>query len=314
MEKLSFKTKMKVKFNKLAFKVKKNSPGLLLVAGVVCAGGSTVLACRATLKSKDILDNAKADLDTVHKALEEHPDKYSAEDAKKDTTTVYIQTGVKIAKAYLPSVILGGLGIACLVKSHDILKKRNVALAAAYATVDKSFKEYRERVKERFGDEVDKQLKYNIKAEEVKEETVGENGRKKTVKKTVGVVDDLGYSQYARFFDEGCKSWEKDPSLNLAFLRGTQNYFNDLLRIRGYVFLNEVYDYLGIPKTKAGQIVGWRYDPKDSSIDNYIDFGIYNTNRRTNRDFVNGYEPVILLDFNVDGDILNKANFGGGEI
>ena len=89
------------------------------------------------------------------------------------------------------------------------------------------------------------------------------------------------------------------------FLRHTQDYFNDLLRSRGSVVLNEVYDYLGIPRTKAGAVVGWIYDEKNPKGDNYIDFGIYNIHDRAARDFVNGYERSIWLDFNVDGYILD---------
>ena len=63
---------------------------------------------------------------------------------------------------------------------------------------------------------------------------------------------------------------------------------------------------LGIPATRAGQQVGWIYDKNDPNKDNFVDFGIYDTNRPSNRDFVNGYERTILLDFNVDGNILNE--------
>ena len=62
---------------------------------------------------------------------------------------------------------------------------------------------------------------------------------------------------------------------------------------------------LGIPRTQAGQIVGWIYDEKHPIGDNKVDFGIYNTYNEANRNFVNGYERTILLDFNVDGNILD---------
>ena len=89
------------------------------------------------------------------------------------------------------------------------------------------------------------------------------------------------------------------------FLKQQQSYANDLLKSRGHLFLNEVYDLLGIQRTKAGNIVGWIYDEKNPVGDNFVDFGIYDINRPKNRDFVNGYERTIILDFNVDGDILS---------
>lgn len=185
-----------------------------------------------------------------------------------------------------------------------ILRKRNIALAAAYTAVDKSFKEYRGRVVERFGKELDKELRYNIKAKEVEETVTDEKGNEKTVKKTVDVVDPNAISEYARFFDDGCVGWTKDPELNLIFLRQQEAAATKRLEDCGYLFLNEVYDMLGIPRTRAGQIVGWIYDKKNPIGDNYVDFGIYDTNKEANRNFVNGYERTILLDFNVEGNIL----------
>ena len=114
---------------------------------------------------------------------------------------------------------------------------------------------------------------------------------------------DWGPSQYARYFNSGCAAWTKDPECNLVYLRHQQNYATELLRHRGYLFLNEVYDMLGLPRTKAGQVIGWVYDEANPVGDNYVDFGIYN---ERNEDFVNGYAESLLLDFNVDGNVLDK--------
>ena len=206
---------------------------------------------------------------------------------------------------YAPAVIVGGLSITAILTGHNITRKRNIALAAAYTAVDKSFKEYRGRVVERFGEALDKELKYGIKTQEVEEVTVNEDGSESVVKKTVDVMDPNNISEYARFFDDGCKGWTKDPEYNLMFLKDQQRYANDLLQSKGHLFLNEVYDMLGIPRTKAGQVVGWIYDEKHPVGDNFVDFGIYDMHRTPNRDFVNGYERTILLDFNVDGSILD---------
>lgn len=235
-------------------------------------------------------------------------EEYSEEDSKKDLAIIYVQSGLKLAKAYAPAVILGAVSIVSILASNDILRKRNVALAAAYTAIDRGFKDYRNRVIERFGEEVDRELKYNIKAKKITETVIDEDGKEKKVKETVDVVEGIeGYSDYARFFDDGCEGWVKDSEYNLMFLRSRQNYANDLLVSRGYLFLNDVYDMLGIPRTKAGQVVGWIYDPDNNEKgDNYVDFGIYNLHRQVNRDFVNGYEKAILLDFNVDGYILDR--------
>jgi hypothetical protein len=294
--------------HKVGFQIKKHSPEILIVTGVVGTVASAVLACKATTKASAIVEEAKEQLDTIHECANtpELAEDYTAEDVKKDTAIVYAQTGLKFVKLYGPSIALGALSIGCILTSHRILTKRNVALAAAYATVDRGFKEYRGRVIDRFGKELDRELRYNIKAKEVEEEVVDEKtGEVTTVKKTVEVADPNMHSTYARFYDNGCKGWQKDAELNLYFLRCQQNQANEKLKADGYLFLNDVYEMLGIPKTKAGFVVGWIYNEKNPVGDNFVDFGIYDTHNEKARDFVNGYERTILLDFNVDGNILD---------
>ena len=291
--------------NKFGLQIKKYSPEMLVAAGIVGAVASAVMACKATTKLSEVLEESKKDVDAVHNYVEEEgfSEKYTKEDHKKDLAIIYAQTGLKLVKLYAPSVALGALSITGIVASNNILRKRNVALAAAYATIDKGFKEYRDRVIERFGKDLDRELKYNIKAKEIEEQTVNENGEIKTVKKTVNVADPNKYSDYARFFEDGCIGWSKDPEYNLTFLKHQQSQANDILQKRGYLYLNEVYEMLGIPKTKAGHVVGWIYDEKNPIGDNYVDFSIYDLYNERSRAFVNGYERTILLDFNVDGNI-----------
>lgn len=293
-------------FNRFGFKLKKHSPEIMVIAGVVGVVASAVMACKATTKASEILDDTKDQIDKIKKvAAMPDVEDYTKEDMKKDIAIVYTQTAVKFVKLYGPSVLLGAASIASILAGHNITRKRNVALAAAYATIDNSFKDYRSHVLERFGEQLDKELRYNIKAKEFSEIVTDDKGKEKTTKKTVEVADPNTYSDYARFFDDGCTGWQKDAELNLVFLKHQQNYANDLLKRKGHLFLNEVYDMLGIPRTKAGQIVGWIYDEDHPNGDNFVDFGIYDLNRERARDFVNGYERTILLDFNVDGNILN---------
>ena len=303
----SIMTMLTRSLSRSGLKLKKHSPEILLVAGIVGAVTSAVMACKATLKANDIVEESKTQIDTIHEVSEnpEMAEKYSAEDKKKDLAIVYTQTAVKFIKLYGPSVLLGVASLGCIVGSNQILNKRNVALAAAYATVDKGFKEYRGRVIDRFGKELDKELRYNIKAQEFEKVTVDDNGNETVTTETVDVADPNHYSPYAIIFDDGNTGWDKDPELTKFFLIQQQNYANDLLKSRGHLFLNEVYDMLGAKRTKAGAQVGWVYDEKNASGDNFVDFGIFDINNPKARDFVNGYERVIILDFNVDGVILD---------
>lgn len=289
------------------FKLKKHSPEILVAAGIVGTITSTVMACKATTKAGDIVDDHHEKMEKINIvaliAKEDETVDYTEQDLKKDTTIIYTQTAVQFIKLYAPSVILGAVSIGSILYSHKILTKRNAALAAAYATIDKGFKEYRGRVIERFGKELDHELKYNIKAKEFEEVVVDEKGKEKVEKKTVNVADPNQFSDYARFFDESCIAFTKSPEDNLWFLKQRQGEANRRLQHDGYLFLNDVYEMLGLPKTKAGQVVGWVYNEKEPIGDNFVDFGIYDQSREAVRDFVNGYERAILLDFNVDGNI-----------
>lgn len=299
-------------FHNAGLQLKKHAPEILVTAGVVGTVVSAVMACKATLKVNEIVDQTKTDIEKIHTATEtgvtEAGLEYNEEDSKKDLALVYVQTGVKFVKLYGPSILLGALSISAILASNNIHRKRNLALAAAYATVDQGFKEYRGRVVERFGKDLDKELRYNIKAKEIEETVIDEEGNEHVEKKTVQVANPNLGSQYARFFDESCPAWEKNAEDNLYFLLCQQSQANDILQARGHLFLNEVYDMLGMQRTVAGQSVGWVYDPNNAIGDNFVDFGIHDVTRERNRAFVNGYERCILLDFNVDGDILSLLN------
>lgn len=302
MNKAELISKATLAFGKTKFKLQKHSPEILIVTGIVGTVVSAVMACKATLSVPEIVEEHKDALNEVH----ENPENLPAEQVRKETAMVFVRTGAKFAKVYAPSVILGGLSIASILASNDILRKRNVALGAAYATLNQSFNEYRNRVIERFGDKVDKELKYGLQSKKVEVTEVDPETGKEKKKETIEISNGVVASPYAKFFDESSRCWEKDAELNLMFLRREQAYWNDKLRARGYVFLNEVYERLDIPTTRAGQCVGWIYNPDRPNGDNYIDFGMYDITREPTREFVNGIERVILLDFNVDGVILDK--------
>ena len=291
-------------FCKAGLKLKKHSPEILVVGGVVGLVTSGVMACKATTKLSAILDDRKEQIELFDKVAanpEMVKEEYTVEDAEKDKKIVKVQTAVKVAKLYAPSIAVGVVSIGAIFASNNIMRKRNVALGAAYATVDRAFKDYRNRVVDRFGEELDKELRYNLKTKEVKETVEDENGKKKTVKRNIKYMDSPMPSEFAVIYDDGCAGWTKDPEDNKFFLIQQQRYANERLKRRGYLSLNEVYELLGFPSTKAGQVVGWLYNCKDPNYkgDDFVDFGLYNVDYEPNRDFVNGYERNIILDFNV---------------
>jgi hypothetical protein len=278
--------------------VRKHSPVILFGAGVVGIVTTVVLASRATLKLEEVLEDAQSNLELTHKA-KPVVGEYTDEERAHDRILIYVQTSVKIARLYGPAIVVGAASIAALTGSHVILTRRNGALMAAYAVLDKGFKEYRRRVVEKYGTEADKNFRYGGAEREVVIE--GKDGEKK-----VKIAHDMipgNPSIYARCFDQTCSNWSREPMRNQFTVQCQQNYANDLLHARGYVFLNEVYEMLGIPKTKEGQIVGWL---RDGEGDGYIDFGVFKGDEFMALRFVQGDEGAIWLDFNVDGPIYDK--------
>lgn len=308
-------SKIGLKFNKMGFCVKKHSPEILITVGVAGVVASAVFACKQTTKVHDILSKTKEDLDTIHEFADSEDamyeeSEYTEEDKKKDIALVYAQTGLKIAKLYAVPALLGAASITCIVCSHGILKNRNANLAAAYIAVDKGFKAYKKRIVEKLGEDAEREIRYGIHEETIKKDEVdsktGEVKEVETVEKVISKEAAKACSPFSVLFDETTsKSWKKNSEYNLMFLKAQQSIANNMLKARGYLFLNEVYDLLDIPaKTKAGQVVGWIYDPNDENRENYVDFGIY-VNDLAHTMFVDGDESSIWLDFNVDGNILN---------
>ena len=281
--------------SKVGLKVAKCSPEILLGAGIVTGVASTVVACKATLKADEVLDEHKENIEKIKEAAEVSPEEYTEKDKKRDVALAYGKTIGGFVKLYSPAIVLGAVSITCFCASYGILKKRNVALMAAYGELLTKFNKYRDKVKYKYGEEADREIIFGDGSQD--EIALDENGNVEFVKR-----EEL-CSRYAKFFDSSNANWEKSPEYNMTFLTKHQNYFNDRLKARGHVFLNEVYDALGFEHTSEGALVGWVYN---GDGDNYIDFGIYDASKDANRRFVNGYESVILLDFNVDGVIYDK--------
>lgn len=291
---------LKLKASQGLMKVRKHSPVILMTAGVTGLVGTIVLSSRATLRVEDIMNEHDEKMSKIERAaaiLDEDGElEYTEEDAKRDKTVVYAQTAIQVVKLYLPATALGVASIAAIVSGHTVLAKRNAATMAAYTTLQAGFDKYRERVREQFG--ADKDKEFAQPRQLIVEEENKETGE---VRETFQ-FDPNGLSIYARFFDEYSPKWQKEPGYNQMLLSATQNWMNDLLNSRGHVFLNEVYDALGLERSKEGAVVGW----VKGMGDGVIDFGIDDPKNEAANEFKNGYERSILLDFNVDGLIWDK--------
>lgn len=312
---------------KAKFNLDKASPDIFVVLGIVGTVVGTVVACKAAAKEPAIREEAKMRIEEVRASkpraeaeanvyadnepygVINEPSQDSIRHYRKELFAAYAKSAGQYLKLFGPAAVIECASIGCILHSHNIMRGRNIALAAAYTTVDKAFKSYRTRVANEVGDEVEKKIRYGLTKEEVTEQVETESGKKKKVKKDVIGLDQnenaVGdYSPFVKFFDEASVNWDKNPDINMAFLMQEQKYANMLLRSRGYLFLNEVLERLDIPVTEIGHDAGWVYDAHDPENSMEVDFGVFNSIRipgranYENRRFVNGYENVAILEFN----------------
>lgn len=320
-------------FNAVKHFTSKNSPEILLGLGIASMIGGTVLACRgarhldgilvdaydrkeeAALKSYDEADDKdiKAVEETYDMDVVPTTEIGWALMTRTEKAKLQLQTIGEVAMEFAPAALCMIGGISMIIGSHNIMTKRNAALMAAYTGINEAYNKYRNRVIERYGEEADYEIRNDVKKGTQKVETVDEaTGKKKKSDEEFDYIADP--SLYSRWFDESCPEWSKAPGMNYHFLMCQQNYLNDKLVMRasespkgiGHVFLNEVYEAIGIPHTGPGSLVGWLYDMNDPDRREFIDFGMHEAHNEAKRAFVNGYERSILLDFNVKEIIYDK--------
>lgn len=314
-------TKATQVLSKTAFKLKKASPTIMVVGAAIGGVTAAVLACKATLKAQDILAEHKTSVEKIHEAKDKvdsgeielsEGEIYTEKDMKDDITKQYLKTGLKLAKVYAPAVGLGAASLGCMFGSHHIMTKRNATLTAAYIALEQTFNSYKNRVTDRFGERVQHELEQNIKAVEVETKKADENGVEEVIKEYKDVAEQADDS-CSLIFDETVDTWQRDADLNRNYLLLMESAANKRLRTQGHLFLNEVLSMIGTHggqslRTPTGQIVGWIYDPNNTSLHNHVDFGITNyvPNNEALNSFIRGEERSVKLNFNCDGIIIDK--------
>lgn len=279
---------------------KHHSPKILFIAGTIGVVGTVVLACRATLKVNDILDNHENGVD--HFSESGGTGSITHEEANTSIRNLKIKTGLEIAKLYALPIGLGAASIAALTGSHFILTKRNSAVMAAYMGLDQAYKQYRQRVADEYGADTDRKFISGVEDVKVIEKTADGGTKTITTQKNTGRY---GGSPYAEVFDERSRFFSREPGRNAATINMKQNWANDKLRAQGHLYLNEVLDMLGLPRSLPGTVVGWvyRHDNEAKTGDNYVDFGVFCGETEWVEAFIDGDEKYCTLDFNVDGPI-----------
>lgn len=305
-------------FNKTKFWTKKHSPELLIAGGIIMAAGAIVSACIATKKADKILEPATKQISDIHANLKDtfkiNNEQVDVKEEKHKLAKVYAKTGGKLLLVYSPSILMFAASVSCILGSHNIMKGRNLALAAAYTTLDNGYKAYRKRVKEKLGDAAEEVIYKDIREEN--KEVADKNGELK-MKNTSTAHVTKNADPYCALYSCGNRGWERSAVLNYDYLMAQQAYLNHKLQSQGFLFLSDVYDalgfdanMLGVDKIRASHILGWIYDPKDFSRDNYVSFGLTDKHGLTKDPIsaqIRSNEPDFWLEFNCDGDILNLS-------
>lgn len=305
--------------SKVKFKAIDKAPELYFVAGVGFLIAMVPLTYKRSLKFQEVLKKHNQDLKDQEDAANiadtiDVKDEYPIADRKADRRSIYINTAVETVKTWTPVFICGSLSVLCFGKSFGILQGRYLAAASMAASLTKENRWLKSRIKEELGEEAyDK-----ITGPKTEKQVDPETGEFKDVPAN---VDEDEYSDlrwgFQRFFDESNTNWSKSSEGNKFFLRGKEKWADKMLKERGFLFINEVYEMLEFPENEwsdAGQIYGWKYykDPNEAKFHhaaNYVSFGLLKETTQ-HRAFINGSEPSILLEFNVDPEpIIGMTNF-----
>lgn len=309
------KEKIVKAFAKVSLTLRKHMPTILVVGGTIGLVTAGVLACKETTKLDEVLAKGEERTNQLADKINKVEDfketgsvseeDYTEDDEKKDIVGVYAKNALDVAKLYAPSVILAVASASAILGGFGILKARHAAITMAFGEMSAAFAEFKNRTKDAVGEEKYREILDGV-GKELKE-VIDDNGN--TVVAEVDTVnpvkDPYTFEWNADTTKESGSYTKGDPAGNLAFLTAVQEAFNNKLRsLTGYVFLNDVLDELGLPKTKAGQEVGWVIQPNDEHEgDNYIDFGIENVDNvdKETMKFTRNF----ILHFNCDGYILD---------
>ena len=287
-----------------AFKMSKPAPQIMVGLGVVGVVAAGVWACKKSFDLKDSVEEYKDQVDKIDEMLEDPVVDYDPALAKSDKRKLAVHTVATVGKAYAGPVVLGAVSIASILGGHHIEHKRYIGAAAAWAASQADYEALLDRIKRDHGEDEMKRLKYDLQDVVESYSETNENGETVEGVRKYKMASNPP-SLYARFFDESCAEWRQDPVHNMMFLKQVEKEANKTLQNRGFITLNEVYQALGLPQNiQYGNEAGWVHGAGDSQVDFGLGDGYDDPAKRA---FINGYETVILLDFNCLGRIREYA-------
>ncbi len=279
-------------------KLRKKSPTILVVAGTVGLIATAVAAAKAAPKAAVVVADHKTQRDLIG----DIPKKGAvAKDVRKDAQVqvlnLYYNTGFELTKVYGPALVLGTLSAGSILYGHKILHGRHVASMAAYSGLAEQLAAYRGRVRQTLGEKAEKEIFNGAHGEYV--EDPNHPGEYKL--QPVYTDGDPTPNSTQVWFDDRNAYFKLDPEINMMHLNAVQMHMNQLLQVRGHLYLNEVKDALGMPRTAEGQVLGWVLGA--GTGDDFVDFGHTSNTDPDTIEFREKQRPDVRLNFNVDGQV-----------
>lgn len=306
--------------SKIAMKLSKNSPQIMVGAGVVIATAGFVIGIINATKIKDTtaISEAKVDeLQSKKAECEKNPESTESQniiiECDKELRKVKVEAAWSIFKLLGIPIIMFTGGMAMSLGGHLILLKRFGQLSSAFATLQQTFEKYRQMNIAEHGEECDRRYRYGVVGEtEGKVTVTDENGKEKQKKVKMPIIDpEAAASMYTFEFSERTSAkCPKDPVNAISFLRSQEKFWNVWMTGRGkpvtlYMILND----LGIeldsddPRNDYVMIAGWR---PNGDGDNCIDFGIM---RGVNKPALDMLSNTVMLNFNCDGNLYGSTRY-----
>lgn len=208
---------------------KRNASTILTCLGSIGLIATTILAVKATPKALQIIEKEK-------------------KNKGEELTT--IETIKVAAPKYIPTILIGTATLACIFGANVLNKRQQASLISAYALLDESYKKYRRKVVELYGEETHKNIVDAIAIEEAKK--VGITAESLCANTCLTSDDACG--DPVLFYDEWSNRYFEST---IEQVIAAQYHINRNLILRGYVTLNELYEFLGLEPTDYGNTVGW---------------------------------------------------------
>lgn len=287
-----------------AARISKHAPTILSVtasAGVIATG---YLAWKAGTRFEDVEGRDWVRRKECLRNADMIPDEDVPKIERKNRILFILDT----VRTVTPAAIVGAATITMIYFSNSISRKRLAAMGAAYATLQTAFDGYKRTMVEALGKEsVDKILKPKLpNVGKSAEEILASDNKSDAANVSDAVVNSLkALSPYARVIaEESSTCWDPNEDYTSQNLAAVQLWANRRLERKGHLFLNEVFDQLGLSRTREGAVVGWL---KNGDGDNYVSFGDFDASiYRVPSDDYTRVDSNFIVDFNVDGVIWDR--------